>query len=165
MSWVITPRSQKFVNHDKNFETAFQLRFFFSKSSNFLFFLLKTTMTAKQIEPAHQLVSQIDSKNIEIETSFNQPKDRSLKSRMDSDSRSSKPSLTISPLTKKWFRKQFGIRRSVSHLDDSGISLTSDNIEKCRRRSSSLPDLAAMLEAAANLKRHHSFTARSSHPS
>lgn len=123
-------------------------------------------MTANQNEPAHQLVLQIDSKNIEIETSFNQVRDRSLKSRKDSDSDGSsiKPFLTINPLTKKWFRKQFGIRRNVSQLDDSGISLTSDNIEKCRRRSSSLPDLAAMLEAAANLQRHHSFTAGSSHP-
>ena len=71
----------------------------------------------------------------------------------------------ISPLTKKWFRKQFGIRKSMAHLDGGSEpqAISTASLQKSRRRSSSLPDLAAMLDAAS-LKRHASLRTRSPGP-
>lgn len=72
----------------------------------------------------------------------------------------------ISPLSKRWFRKQFGIRKDGSQLQDGSKPQTPINtttFQKSRRRSSSLPDLAAMLDAAS-LKRHASLKTRSPGP-
>ena len=61
-------------------------------------------------------------------------------------------STAAGPLTKKWFRKQFGIRQQKDHSkkDDTRQAVFHE-LPMTRRRSSSLPDLASMLEAA-NLK-------------
>lgn len=71
----------------------------------------------------------------------------------------------ISPLTKKWFRKQFGIRKGMAQLDNVSEpqTISTASLQKSRRRSSSLPDLAAMLDAAS-LKRHASLRTRSPGP-
>lgn len=71
----------------------------------------------------------------------------------------------ISPLTKKWFRKQFGIRKGMAQLDNVSepLTISTASLQKSRRRSSSLPDLAAMLDAAS-LKRHASLRTRSPGP-
>lgn len=71
----------------------------------------------------------------------------------------------ISPLTKKWFRKQFGIRKGIAQLDNVSEpqTISTASLQKSRRRSSSLPDLAAMLDAAS-LKRHASLRTRSPGP-
>lgn len=67
----------------------------------------------------------------------------------------------LSPLTKKWFRKQFGIRKDIKQLEVGGNvkSLDTTSFQNSHRRSSSLPDLASMLDAAS-LKKHGSFISR-----
>ena len=61
------------------------------------------------------------------------------------------------PLSKRWFRKQFGISRKKSR-DDSMVQLTfNNNSARGHRRTSSLPDLASMLEAATSKTRHHTM--------
>lgn len=59
----------------------------------------------------------------------------------------------ISPLTKKWFREQFGLRKDKGQLADweKPQALNTAAI-RGRRRSSSLPDLSAMLDAASRTK-------------
>lgn len=52
------------------------------------------------------------------------------------------------PLTKKWFRKQFGIRKEKD--DKKPEQDIVHSLRMTTRRSSSLPDLASMLEAAGN---------------
>lgn len=73
----------------------------------------------------------------------------------------------VSPLSKRWFRKQFGIRKDGARLQDDGAKLQAPinnaTFQKSRRRSSSLPDLAAMLDAAS-LKRHASLRTQSPGP-
>ena len=70
-----------------------------------------------------------------------------------------------SPLSKRWFRKQFGIRKDVVQREDGSKpqTLNTASFQKSRRRSSSLPDLAAMLDAAG-VKRHASLRTRSPGP-
>lgn len=67
----------------------------------------------------------------------------------------------LSPLTKKWFRKQFGIRKDIKQLEVGGNvkSLGTPSFQNSHRRSSSLPDLASMLDAAG-LKKHGSIISR-----
>lgn len=67
----------------------------------------------------------------------------------------------LSPLTKKWFRKQFGIRKDIKQLEVGGNvkSLGTSSFQNSHRRSSSLPDLASMLDAAS-LKKHGSIISR-----
>lgn len=67
----------------------------------------------------------------------------------------------LSPLTKKWFRKQFGIRKDIKQLEVGGNvkNLGTTSFQNSHRRSSSLPDLASMLDAAS-LKKHGSFISR-----
>lgn len=67
----------------------------------------------------------------------------------------------LSPLTKKWFRKQFGIRKDIKQLEVGGNvkSLGTSSFQNSHRRSSSLPDLASMLDAAS-LEKHGSIISR-----
>ena len=59
----------------------------------------------------------------------------------------------MSPLTKKWFREQFGLRKDERPLADCDKPQAFDTAAiRCRRRSSSLPDLSAMLDAASRKK-------------
>ena len=120
-------------------------------------------MTTKKNKPA-KLVLQQEDINANVETPESQTSNANVQTVKDMDKLGSlKPPL--SPLTKKWFRKQFGIRREFTQLEGGAKPQTTSNesFRKSRRRSSSLPDLAAMLEAA-NLKRHNSFNTRSPGP-
>lgn len=120
-------------------------------------------MSSKKNKPPQLLLRQEDiNKNKEPETQTSNKVDvRSIKD-MDKLGNLKPP---VSPLTKKWFRKQFGIRKSMAQLDDGSETQTisTTSFQKSRRRSSSLPDLAAMLDAAS-LKRHASLRARSPGP-
>lgn len=58
----------------------------------------------------------------------------------------------MSPLTKKWFREQFGLSKDKRPLADSEKPQASDTASIRCRRSSSLPDLSAMLDAASRKK-------------
>ena len=76
-----------------------------------------------------------------------------------------KPPLDLNPLNKKWFRKQFGVRKDKTQLEGGAKQqvMSTAPFQKSRRRSSSLPDLSAMLDAA-NFKRHGSFISGSPGP-
>ena len=120
-------------------------------------------MSTKKNKPAKLVLPQEDV--INEETPENQTSNSNVQSLKDMDKLSHiKPPL--SPLTKKWFRKQFGIRKDIAaQLEGGGKpqTLSTASFQKGRRRSSSLPDLAAMLDAAS-LKRHGSFITRSPGP-
>lgn len=59
----------------------------------------------------------------------------------------------MSPLTKKWFREQFGLGKDKQPLADCEKPQALDTAAiRLRRRSSSLPDLSAMLDAASRKK-------------
>lgn len=109
-------------------------------------------MTTKKNKPP-QLDLQKEEFNNNVETSENKTSHTNVKPLKDMDKLANlKPPL--SPLTKKWFRKQFGIRKDVVQLEGGEQPQTIANaaFQKSRRRSSSLPDLAAMLEAANQRK-------------
>lgn len=126
-------------------------------------FLRIIKMTEEQ-NKLTQLVLQSDEASKEVDESVNQTGQSYVKSGEAESEKVGYLKPPPSPLTKKWFRKQFGIRRDKTQLDDRAKPLTISSFQKGRRRSSSLPDLASMLEAAASLKRHHSFNTRSSCP-
>lgn len=126
----------------------------------FLFF--KTTMSTKKNKPPALVLQQENVK--ESEGPETQTSNSNIQSLKDMDKLSNlKP--PVSPLTKKWFRKQFGIRKGMAQLEDGSEpqTITTTSFQKSRRRSSSLPDLAAMLDAAS-LKRHASLRTRSPGP-
>ena len=58
----------------------------------------------------------------------------------------------MSPLTKKWFREQFGLGKDKRPLADCEKPQDLDTAAIRSRRSSSLPDLSAMLDAASRKK-------------
>lgn len=58
----------------------------------------------------------------------------------------------MSPLTKKWFREQFGLGKDKQPLADCEKPQALDTAAIRCRRSSSLPDLSAMLDAASRKK-------------
>lgn len=99
--------------------------------------------------------------NNNAELSENQANNVKVQSKNDMDKLSNlKPNIT-----KKWFRKQFDIRKDKAQLE-GGERLQVLNVpafRRERRRSSSLPDLSAMLDAA-NLRRHGSFISFSPGP-
>jgi len=113
----------------------------------------QTTMTTKKNKPP-QLVLQQEDENKNVEILENQTSNPNVEK--NGNLSNLKPPL--SPLTKKWFRKQFGIRKNITQLEAQAKpqTLSPASFQKSRRRSSSLPDLASMLEAAT-LKRHDSF--------
>ena len=121
-------------------------------------------MSAKKNKPPQLPLRQEDginkSEERETQTSIN----ADVQSIKDMDKLGNlKP--PVSPLTKKWFRKQFGIRKGMGPLDSGSEpqTISTASFQKSRRRSSSLPDLAAMLDAAS-LKRHASLRTRSPGP-
>ncbi|KAL9951669.1 hypothetical protein ACROYT_G044387 [Oculina patagonica] len=123
----------------------------------------KTTMsTTKKNKPPTLVLQQENvKKSDELEAQKSNSNIQSLKD-MDKLSNLKPP---VSPLTKKWFRKQFGIRKGMAQLEDGSApqTINTTSFQKSRRRSSSLPDLAAMLDAAS-LKRHASLRTRSPGP-
>lgn len=119
-------------------------------------------MSTKKNKPPTLVLQQENLK--ESEGSETQTSNSNIQSLKDMDKLSNlKP--PVSPLTKKWFRKQFGIRKGVAQLQDGSEpqTISTTSFQKSRRRSSSLPDLAAMLDAAS-LKRHASLRTRSPGP-
>ena len=121
-------------------------------------------MTSKKNKPPKLNLPPEDIDIKSEEMSHNQTKNANVQSVKDMDKLGNlKPPL--SPLTKKWFRKQFGIRKDIAHLQDGAKPQTVGNasFQKGRRRSSSLPDLAAMLDAASikDIRRHNPLIARS----
>ena len=119
-------------------------------------------MSTKKNKPPTVVLQQENLK--ESEGSETQTSNSNIQSLKDMDKLSNlKP--PVSPLTKKWFRKQFGIRKGVAQLQDGSEpqTISTTSFQKSRRRSSSLPDLAAMLDAAS-LKRHASLRTRSPGP-
>ena len=137
----------------------------FSLNDNYSVFVFtsKTIMAMKPTKPPNLVLRKADANE-----------DQTMQPRINEDSlqevkegnklESLKP--PSSPLSKRWFRKQFGIRRSKAQFDDNAQpqTLSSSSFPKNRRRSSSLPDLAEMLDAASKLSRHSSFNSRSSVP-
>ena len=116
-------------------------------------------MSATKNKPPPLVLQQEDvKKNEGSETQTSNSNIQSLKD-MDKLSNLKPP---ISPLTKKWFRKQFGIRKGIED-GSQPQTINTASFQKSRRRSSSLPDLAAMLDAAS-LKRHASLRTRSPGP-
>lgn len=121
-------------------------------------------MSSKKNKPPQLLLRQDDINKRESETEKSHNADVNVQSIKDMDKLGNlKP--PISPLTKKWFRKQFGIRKGITQLDGGSEpqTISTTPLQKSRRRSSSLPDLAAMLDAAS-LKRHASLRTRSPGP-
>lgn len=119
-------------------------------------------MSSKKKKPPQLQLRQEDTDKSESETQTSSNVE--LQSIKDMDKLGNlKP--PMSPLTKKWFRKQFGIRRGMAQLDGGSEpqTISTAPLQKSRRRSSSLPDLAAMLDAAS-LKRHSSLRTRSPGP-
>lgn len=118
-------------------------------------------MSSTKNKPPKLVLQQEDTKKNEAESQTSNTNIQCLKD-MDKLENLKPP---ISPLTKKWFRKQFGIRKGIAHLQDGPEpqTLSTAAFQRSRRRSSSLPDLAAMLDAAS-LKRHASLRTRSPGP-
>lgn len=66
---------------------------------------------------------------------------------------SQSPRAAAGPLTKRWFREQFGLRKG--NMKNPKIIEPSDERPKRQpglRRTSSLPDLASLLDAASTVK-------------
>ena len=59
-----------------------------------------------------------------------------------------------SPNTKRWFLKEFGVRKGTAQLEDGTKpqAFKTAPLQGRRRRSSSLPDLSAMLDAASQVR-------------
>lgn len=119
-------------------------------------------MSSKKDKLPQLLLRQEDINKSESETQTRSNEDVQSIKDMDKLGNLKPP---ISPLTKKWFRKQFGIRKGMAQLDNVSEpqTISTASLQKSRRRSSSLPDLAAMLDAAS-LKRHASLRTRSPGP-
>ena len=119
-------------------------------------------MSSKKDKPPQLLLRQGDTNKNESETQARSNADVQSIKDMDKLGNLKPP---VSPLTKKWFRKQFGIRKGMAQLDSGSEpqTISTPSLQKSRRRSSSLPDLAAMLDAAS-LKRHASLRTRSPGP-
>ena len=123
-----------------------------------LAFPFKIKMSAKKNKPPKLDLQSEDLKRDEM--AEKQKNNSNVPSVKDVDKLGNlKPPL--SPLTKKWFRKQFGIRKDIKQLEVGGNvkSLGTTSFQNNHRRSSSLPDLASMLDAAS-LKKHGSFISR-----
>lgn len=119
-------------------------------------------MSSKKKKPPQLQLRQEDTNKSESETQTSSNVEVQSIKDMDKLGNLKPP---MSPLTKKWFRKQFGIRRGMAQLDGGSEpqTISTAPLQKSRRRSSSLPDLAAMLDAAS-LKRHSSLRTRSPGP-
>ena len=117
-------------------------------------------MATETIKLPHLLLPQEDTNNT-AELSENQANKVKVQCKKDMDKLGNlKPNLT-----KKWFRKQFGIRKDKVQFEggERPQALDVPAFRRERRRSSSLPDLSAMLDAA-NLRSHGSFLSFSPGP-
>lgn len=121
-------------------------------------------MSSKKNKPPRLLLQQENIKKSE-EQETQTSSDANVQSAIKDMDKLGNLKPPISPLTKKWFRKQFGIRKGIAQLDSGSEpqTISTASFQKSRRRSSSLPDLAAMLDAAS-LKRHASLRTRSPGP-
>lgn len=120
----------------------------------------KKTMTTGT-EKSLQLVSPEDGTNKNTVTLEDQTNNDKLQFVKDKDELGSPKS----PNTKKWFLKEFGVRKGTAKLEGGTKPqpLKTAPFQGSRRRSSSLPDLTAMLDAAS-LMRYGSFITASPGP-
>ena len=105
-------------------------------------------------EKSLQLVLPEDDTNKNAVTLEDQTSNQKLQFAKDKDELGNPKSLH----TKKWFLKEFGVRKGTAKLEGGTKPqpLKIAPFQGSRRRSSSLPDLTAMLDAAS-LERYGSF--------
>lgn len=106
-------------------------------------------MTTKQEEPDNILREEVINKAEEFEIMAESPTSHeNMRCAKDLDKLGE---LKTPPRPKKWFQKQFGFRKKAMQMDFV-VSPQRTNTTSLRR-SSSLPDLASMLDAAS-LEKH-----------